>query len=618
MSKRPVHRETQAISLSVIVGWLVLGAVLLALWSGISRALDSAHDRPPVSVEEALSGWPLVDDWKFRIGDDPRWSGSQYDDSDWKSVELPHRWYPGEGAGADIGWYRLRIRLAVEQAAQREQLAHLGLQLGSVLSAYEIYAGGGLLGGVGRLPPAPDPVVDYENQRVLSIPLAAIADDGELVLAMRVWAGSAAMMERWGGGPYNGHFRLGRFDDLMTSAVIGEIPGLLLSVICLVFGLYHLYLYSRNRQLDSFLWFGFTAINIGLYGLMLNEWRYYLGWDFVVYKKIEFAAIYLVPPLVLQTVWSLLGEPIGRWLRVYQISFVLLALAFVATPGLDVHVMTLSGWQLWTLPALGLTGWLIWRKAREGHDEGRTIVLGGLIFIAACLHDIGSDLLRLNAERLIPWGFAAFMVAMAVSLGNRFTAMLSRLEEEVAERTAELSEVNRRLAETASIDPLTGLYNRRGLTSEAESEIQRVFRTGRAFSVVLTDVDRFKSINDRYGHACGDHVLTRVAAKLREQVRDVDRVARWGGEEFLLLLPETDCEGAAVLAEKLREGVADNLIEFEGQRLQVTMTFGVSSFRKGESLDSCIARADQALYRGKEEGRNKVMIGSYKGLTLVT
>ena len=135
--------------------------------------------------------------------------------------------------------------------------------------------------------------------------------------------------------------------------------------------------------------------------------------------------------------------------------------------------------------------------------------------------------------------------------------------------------------------------------------------------MVLADIDNFKRFNDRHGHACGDHVLRRSAATLQEGVRDVDQVARWGGEEFILLLPETTLEGGAILTEKLRATIAGRQLQYADKRLTITMTFGISSYRKGETLDSCIARADTALYRGKEQGRNKVIVDSYKGLTLV-
>lgn len=602
--------------------WLLIVCAVLILWPGPSSARSLSKDSPEgaLTAGQALAGLPLATGWKFHRGDNPSWASPVFDDSAWQRVTFPHRWYPraGAGEGSRFGWYRLHLQFESGLPQIRNELARLGLRLGSVLSAYEVYAGGMPIGGVGVLPPAGDTAVDYERQRILAIPPEAIDSQGRLVLALRVWGGSDAMVANWGMGAYAGEFKLGRFSTLLMSLVRAEMPGLMVSVIGIVFGLYHLYLYSRNRHLESFLWFGFTAMAVGVYGLLLNEWRYYLDWEFLTFKKLEFATAYLVPALSLQLVWSLVDEPMGRWLRAYQLSFVAVGLLLVAIPGLDIHAATLSYWQLWTLPAQLLAAWMLVRKMRQGHDEARTIVLGGLLFIATCIHDVFGDFLRMQSSRLIPWGFLAFMLAMAVSLGNRFTAMLNGLEEEVAERTAELQSTNRLLVETARVDPLTGLYNRRGFTGTVESEIQRVFRSGRSFCVVLTDVDHFKSINDRYGHACGDHVLTRVASKLRDNVRDVDQVARWGGEEFILLLPETEPEGAAVLAEKLRAVVADNVFEFGGHRLRVTMTFGVSGFRKGESLDSCIARADRALYRGKDEGRNRVMLGSQQSLTLAT
>jgi len=196
--------------------------------------------------------------------------------------------------------------------------------------------------------------------------------------------------------------------------------------------------------------------------------------------------------------------------------------------------------------------------------------------------------------------------------------MFSRLEVEVEQRTAELSEANEKLTQAARIDHLTGLLNRRGFNEEAEAESFRAYRSGRQFSVILADVDHFKQVNDEHGHACGDYMLKRVADILGARTRDVDRIARWGGEEFILMLPETDAQGAAILGEKLRDAIADNRFEYEGHRLSITMTFGIAEHRKGEPLETCIARADTALYQGKERGRNKVMVGKYRGLTLVS
>ena len=124
----------------------------------------------------------------------------------------------------------------------------------------------------------------------------------------------------------------------------------------------------------------------------------------------------------------------------------------------------------------------------------------------------------------------------------------------------------------------------------------------------MADLDNFKKLNDQHGHACGDHVLQATAGLLSDAVRSLDKVCRWGGEEFLLVLPETDSDGAVLLVEKLRAGLEAQRFRHEDQCLSVTMTFGIAVFGKGETLEDCITRADTALYRGKEQGRNRVML----------
>lgn len=572
-----------------------------------------------MGLAQALSGVPIESGWRFHPGDDPAWSDPAFDDSGWHRVDFPHRWGPEEAAAEarQFGWYRLHLQFDLAGAGQPEKLARLGVSLGSMLSAFDVFAGGRRLGGVGELPPAADPRVDYNRKLVLAIPPSAISADGHLVLAMRVWSGNEALLTHFGGGVHGGQFAIGEFQDLFVSRLVAAIPGLLVSVVYLVFGLYYLYLYSRNHSLRSFLWFGLSGLVISVYGLMLSEWRYFLDWDFLAYKKLEFAMLYLIPVLSVQAVWSLLEEPVSRPMRWFQLSFLLLALVLTAVPGLDVHVVTLHAWELWALGVPGCTAWLLLKKLRSGNEEARVVGVGICLFTLTCVHDALVDLIRLDSPRILPWGFLAMAVTMAVSLGNRFTRMMKHLEAEVSDRRAELIAANQQLSEAALIDPLTGIFNRRGFVAEAELEIKRVFRHGRSFCIVLADVDHFKSINDRLGHLCGDRVLTALATTLQGAMRGSDRLARWGGEEFILLLPETSIAGAAVVAEKLREQVAQTLIPYEGERVRATMTFGVVLFRRGESLDACIARADRALYQGKHDGRNRVVVGSPQGIKRV-
>ncbi|MET0349986.1 MAG: GGDEF domain-containing protein, partial [Rhizobacter sp.] len=157
----------------------------------------------------------------------------------------------------------------------------------------------------------------------------------------------------------------------------------------------------------------------------------------------------------------------------------------------------------------------------------------------------------------------------------------------------------------ATTDPLTGLANRRRILDVANYEIQRGRREGTPLSFVLGDVDHFKRINDGRGHETGDQVLMAMAGVLRTVVRERDTVARWGGEEFLVVLPETALDEAMRVAERAR--VAMEAGVWPDDR-PVTMTLGVSQWRDGETLAEAVARADEALYRGKHAGRNRSVL----------
>jgi diguanylate cyclase (GGDEF)-like protein len=515
-----------------------------------------------------------------------------------------------------MAWYRLPVTLDPHSRYFEHATERLAVRIGKVMDAYELYAGGELLGGVGQLPPQAG--VNYDTEAVYAVPRSAVADDGTLVLALRVWGGNATDRQAFGGGPYLGDFLLGDYGELLTEQLHADLPMLIFCALFMGFGLYHIYLYRRNKQLGTYLWFGLMAVLICIYGLMLTDWKQVLGWPFALYEKVEFTAIYILPAITIQMLWSILGEPVGRLLRAYQWSFVLLAFVAAAVPGLEILQLSLDYFQAWCIPLLLLIPVQVAMRAAQGHREARTLLFGVLVFTAFCINDILIDMARIESMRLLPFGFAAVMVSMAVSLGNRFTDMLNDLERKVEERTAELADANAHLSRAALIDSLTGVYNRRGFTELAREELQRALRSGRGFSVVLVDIDRFKAFNDSWGHACGDHVLQRAARLFIQQSRDIDRVGRWGGEEFILLLPETRESGAAALAERLRSALARNIFEFEGERVNVTATFGIASHRPGEILEHCIARADAAMYRGKDRGRNCVSVASPARLKVVT
>jgi diguanylate cyclase (GGDEF)-like protein len=168
---------------------------------------------------------------------------------------------------------------------------------------------------------------------------------------------------------------------------------------------------------------------------------------------------------------------------------------------------------------------------------------------------------------------------------------------------------SRQLSIAARTDHLTGLPNRRYLLELMQLEVHRVARGADTFCLVMADLDDFKAINDRHGHDAGDAVLREVARRLRDAVRKQDSVARWGGEEFLLLLPGSRAAGAALLADKLRQHVSAEPILLGPQRtpVSITLTLGYSEYRPGIPLEDCIKAADTALFDGKRDGKDRVV-----------
>lgn len=202
-------------------------------------------------------------------------------------------------------------------------------------------------------------------------------------------------------------------------------------------------------------------------------------------------------------------------------------------------------------------------------------------------------------------------VAAIVALRTRLLRQRARrLEGLVDERTQALRTANDRLAALASTDPLTGIGNRRRFLESATQEIELAQRHGLALSLVIIDLDRFKSINDNFGHPVGDAVLKRAAEATVRACRPGDVVARFGGEELVVLLPETDAAGALVAAETIRAGLAVPG-DFDGRTIAITASAGVAEWRApGETLASLIDRADRALYEAKRTGRDRAVLAT--------
>ena len=169
----------------------------------------------------------------------------------------------------------------------------------------------------------------------------------------------------------------------------------------------------------------------------------------------------------------------------------------------------------------------------------------------------------------------------------------------------------REVRESSVRDPLTSCFTRGHAMEVIDTELRRARRSQSPVSVIMFDLDRFKDLNDRYGHLCGDAVLSAIGKRMREVLRGSDLKCRYGGDEFLVLLPETPLHGARRVAETLRREIAERPVPWSGEALTVTASFGLAQAMSGDvNVQALISRADQALYRAKDDGRNCVRIAS--------
>ncbi len=350
--------------------------------------------------------------------------------------------------------------------------------------------------------------------------------------------------------------------------------------IYLSFAYIHLDLWLRRRERLGNLWLAAASLGALLVDVTGMAQRYPLGGHFWI-EGLNALGVAVATAAIFELVASLGGAPPPRSARILQVS--LLALAPMAALPLPVLSRTLVA---------GCFVLLIWAlakalaAARAGDRDSGKVAHGLVALIVLLLADLLAEIMPFSFSSGMPiLGFAILFVASARSLHDRFG------REEEASRT----------------DPLTGLLNRRGFLEAGDGALVRGRRSGRPLAIVLADLDHFKRVNDALGHAAGDFVLKAVAAAIRSSLRGQDVAARWGGEEFILLLPDTDRPGARQVAETVRRAVAELPVVHESGSVAVTLSAGAAEHRSGTNLEETIACADAALLQAKQEGRNRVV-----------
>lgn len=323
--------------------------------------------------------------------------------------------------------------------------------------------------------------------------------------------------------------------------------------------------------------------------------------------------LFLVYPHIQYLRTRRLPDPTAGELRNLRTDSVFLGMG-VATIGFPVWITfsgllgTLSnntankGWTgiaetLVAFPGGALLGSLIWGFRFEPETDWVT-TLCCIVGLTLCLTALGqvafSRILRLRVTR------------EALQVRER---ELMEANDALHRNLREIDELQEQLREQANRDPLTGLYNRRYLDSTLERELARCKRGGTPLALILIDIDHFKQVNDTYGHQAGDEVLLRLAAMLASMARAGDVACRYGGEEFLLLMPTMPLASARERAEALRAAFADMEVSFGAFKLRTTVSVGIAAYPgHGISADELIRNADTALYRAKNLGRNRVEV----------
>lgn len=259
----------------------------------------------------------------------------------------------------------------------------------------------------------------------------------------------------------------------------------------------------------------------------------------------------------------------------------------------------------WEMP--GLDGLEVCRRIRKKEDSSPPYI----IFVTA--KDTMVDMvtaLDTGAADFIRKPFNREELRARVRVGIRTL----RLQEE-------LLEARRQMEELAMYDPLTEVFNRRALREVLSKEAARCRREGTGLSVALLDLDYFKSINDRYGHDAGDLVLKAFAGTARSCIRESDTLGRWGGEEFIVVAPEshplTNTGGLNPMFARLRKAVESHPVSVEGQTVPLTVSIGVAQLEADEDIETVLRRADEALYQAKDDGRNRIQLASHGEQTTV-
>ena len=627
----------------IILGVLTAGIEVSALFRGASSGSR-------LSAAEEI---PMGGQWKIMRGDAAAYAQAAFDDSRWDSVSVPSNTaYPGDGRSA-FQWLRKRVFIPDDARG-----SYNALRLGAIHAADEVYFNGVLIGSTGSMTDERD--INYDKLRIYALPPGAVVPGGWNVVAVRVRSVFPDIA-----GIYKGSPAIGSQIDFTSGNIMRDVPLVIVIFILLFSGIVFIFIgmVRSSRDSEYFLLSTFMLL-MAIYIFLTTQLRFNIYLDHTLEKVLKYGILASLLPVSMRFLYRiLLSRPaeglvgklsggmdtVTRWLFVYPVVYVIIILITG-----DIMVWrTLNTAVNEKVIMLFLAVWfiIIVYLVATGNREA-LLLLGGLVLFAfTVLYDIfvpensigytvsyssfGVLALVLSMDMIVAYR----LQMLSVGLGRANVAIENHnreLEQQVREKTKSLMEANSKLEvnnkelsdlnsqmkaaqasleKIASTDSLTGLYNRfeidKRLQYEAHAMSRRGERRSDGFSILYIDIDNFKYINDTFGHQAGDLVLVSFAEILKSAARQADIVARYGGDEFIVLMPNTDREGAGEIADRIAKKLeeADSFKQYTeelkkhpvsiDERYRLSGSYGIAVYQAGETIDGMIKRADKALYAMK-------------------
>lgn len=548
---------------------------LAILLFALGAVLPARSEEPPLAVDGLRAD--LSSAAEFALGDAPG-GVAGLDRLDWRRIPVPGSWQKAGIPNHGYGWYRFRFTLSAAAAAHP-----LAFTCSQIRDVDEAFLDGVRVGGTGAFPPRYDK--GTLQARLYELPASLTSAAGPHVLAVRVF----------NAGPRPGGFTAAPYLDTVSGAfwerTMFESPLALVAAAILSLGVFALFVFLRDRRQREFLLFFLLTAGVAVYVVSwLSLWSRF-GVSLSLVFRANFALAFALWALFTLFFHDFFVLAVPRWVRVLLAIQAAGFLASCVVPRVD-DLYAILPVCYGTVIASGFRiVHVLVRKLRRRAPHALTILVGfGLIFLAT-LRDMAEDL------GLVTWGPRTRYVGLA------FLVFAVLFLSVVADRMA-------RLRVAASTDPLTGLPNRAGLFERIRVELARSQRSNRSLALAVLDLDRFKEFNDRFGHLAGDRLLIAAGERLAESVRTSDLAVRFGGEEFVLLLPEISAEEAMRCCERIRDSVRG--IRVFGAEAGATISIGVAVHEpKGDpppSEAALLRMADGALYRAKALGRDRVFM----------